>query len=575
MPRILRQPELVWLAAVTVTVVLSTVVRAQVALLSIQLVVAAAATCAAFSWVRPPVDGRRPVLGISRALASSLLGSLLVFIWLTVPTLPTDTKRSPDLISAAVLIWFIHVALAAHLALVARAGWRLADDGWRALIVRSPELLWLTLTLLVMVTWRIGPVLRGWSAAWLMAIAPMAVVFACLVALVRTPAELRPRAALVRTIVSCFIGLTATTLLMTQSPTVGAMFRTEGAAFLWAFVLFWQCAITAVCGLLAWTVVREMMTLRTAIRVFVGGAAAIVLAFAAWAGISILSRDPIESMRGEQRARALSEAFGRASHQKPRAAWANGHETWNAFSVTFEPPDDVVVRVTTDYTSALAARPALAAGVIIPHTIANPEKVVEFWNAQPTTFAILKPFGIKSEAWEASWQAPPPDAPATLVWTLRRKASSSTREGFIEGCRQAELLHKGLLDVESAWGYWAELVEVWLQDPARFERKVTRDLRRAQISLLQIAADCGRPAEAACVNEVPALLALAETARSLEAEGVPRADAIRSRLTSPVFDLSEKEAAFSAAQRLYLYNLYQVVETSGVFNHPDRSPGPR
>jgi hypothetical protein len=106
--------------------------------------------------------------------------------------------------------------------------------------------------------------------------------------------------------------------------------------------------------------------------------------------------------------------------------------------------------------------------------------------------------------------------------------------GFVDLCAQAELLHKGRLDLESGWGYWAELVEVWLSDPATFERDLTRDLRRGQTSLLQLAADCSRPAAATCVDEVPGLLALAETARSLEAEGVPSADAIRARLTSPI-----------------------------------------
>ena len=103
-----------------------------------------------------------------------------------------------------------------------------------------------------------------------------------------------------------------------------------------------------------------------------------------------------------------------------------------------------------------------------------------------------------------------------------------------------------------------------------FERDLTRDLRRAQISLLQVAADCGTPAAAACASEMPGLIVLAETARSLERAGLPGKDEIRGRLSTPIYELSRKTAAFSAAHRLYLYNLYQVVETSGVYNHPSR-----
>ena len=148
-------------------------------------------------------------------------------------------------------------------------------------------------------------------------------------------------------------------------------------------------------------------------------------------------------------------------------------ETWNGISIAFEPPGDVVVRVTTDYASALAARPPLAAGVEIPRMVANLEKTAEFWNSGDTALAILKPFGIKGGAWAASWEPPQPDTPPTLVWTFRRKALRFTREDFIELCAEAELLHKGLLDTEAGWGYWAQLVEVWLEDPARFVRRLT------------------------------------------------------------------------------------------------------
>ncbi|WP_157898753.1 hypothetical protein [Luteitalea pratensis] len=282
----LRQPEIVWASTIMATVMLSLMVTTQVASMTIQLVVATAATCGAFSCVRPRPDVARPVLGVSRALVSSVVGSFLVFTWLAVSGTTLETTPSAAVFHVVVLIWFIQLALAAHLATLARAGGRLAD-GWRAAVLRSPEVLWLTLTLLIAVTWRIGPELSDWSGASVMAVAPMTVVFGCLALLLRTPAELRPAAALFRTIVSCFIGLTATTLLMTESPTIGG-FRSQGAEFVWAFVLFWQSAITAVCGLLAWAVVREMMTLRTAVRVFFGGAAAIVLAYAAWIAISIL-----------------------------------------------------------------------------------------------------------------------------------------------------------------------------------------------------------------------------------------------------------------------------------------------
>ena len=113
---------------------------------------------------------------------------------------------------------------------------------------------------------------------WLVGLAPMAVVFGCLAILLRTPAEQRSRAAPFRTLASCLLGLLISTVIVAQSSTLGQVFQVAGGSFLWEFVLFWQWAITVLCGLAAWAIAREVMTLRTAVRAFAGGVAAIALA---------------------------------------------------------------------------------------------------------------------------------------------------------------------------------------------------------------------------------------------------------------------------------------------------------
>jgi hypothetical protein len=429
---------------------------------------------------------------------------------------------------------------------------------------RQPELIWLLFFAVAGLVNLADLPLSDWGSLLVVALGPGAVMVAVLAGIAQPSPLASSWLPLARAALSSFLAVTAGTLLLTQLPSTGRAFRPEGGAFLWALIVFVHCSLLGWLSLLAWLVIRGAWTLRRAVQLTAG-------AFLAIAGIAVLypvmftvARDPIEWLEGAERVRALSAAYGDRG-RTPRAAWQNDVEVWDAFSVAFAAPDRLVVRVVTDYPAALAARPPLPGGLATPRAVMDPARTVAFWNRRFDGFEMLRSVGIASPMWRASWEPPTPGAPPTLVWVNDSEAAQMERSEFLALGEEAERLATGLFDRPSAWGYWAEIVESWLADPAFAKRSAARDVRRARISLLQVAADCAS-GSAGCSDAVPRLTGLAETAALVEGAPLPPVEEIRARLTGPLYDLAGPSGP--AAFRDYLRWVYDAVETTAVFERP-------